>query len=837
MNKLSKKMALALSLAVVTSTVAGPVAPASAASKITLKSGAAAPSTIYASHSYNLQVKGVKVKFYSSNKKVATVGLTTGKLKAVAPGTVKVTAKNAKSGKAVASASFKVLQRAKSVAVDNAELYLNANDTATIKATKTPATSTDVVRFYSADKTIVKVGATSGKVTAVKNGKTTIKVYSKATKATSNSSKNNKVTTVNVFVGPCLDTVAQTKTNKLTLNFKTDMKDVKVSDISIINDTTKATVAVKEVKVDATDAKKVTVETFGEMKDGKTYTVTFGDTSAQFTATDGVVAKLSVDPVVIPYETETEVKLLAMDANGIVVKEVGLDNKEDQYSFTVKTTSGYTTSNKLYLSKKGDTAIANGTYHTYKYENGQEVGAITTGDVTITAGDKEVVTLNKFDYTVSKDAVDWKKVTKTNTTVAKDEEGLKVYFNFKDSKGKEIENYSDYKVESSDKNKLIVNSLNGKYAEIRGVNEGTAYILVKDSKDNVVASLPITIGAKKANKSFSLSKYDIVLSHSAQANETAKVQVKVKDNYDADVKAAAGDVTIECTSTDAKGVTKEEVNEGIGAIVTYSEEKGELTFVGAVPPVGKYNFKITVKGLGSQTITVNFKEPDTKLSASYNIRLSKETADANVTKKEEADNTIDIQFAETRGDVLVRYPEANIKVYDKDNKEVDSKYFSDGKFYVTTVVDGTVQKAPAGTYTVKVSYTTEDKKEINRERTFTVKDSQTELVAILKKEKLDGNYTEVKDVLNDAVLFSYDGKEYGFEKDDKIEIVEADTEIKTITGSGVVYFEKVTALVTIDGVKVPVKANFGKSITVDYAKAVASEAPASSAPAEDVEKE
>lgn len=34
---------------------------ANAAAKITLKSGAAAPSTIYAGHTYNLKVAGVKV--------------------------------------------------------------------------------------------------------------------------------------------------------------------------------------------------------------------------------------------------------------------------------------------------------------------------------------------------------------------------------------------------------------------------------------------------------------------------------------------------------------------------------------------------------------------------------------------------------------------------------------------------------------------------------------------------------------------------------------------------------------------------------------------------------
>lgn len=46
-----------------------PATTAMAASKITLKSGAAVPSTVYAGHSYTLKVSGTAVKFYSSNKK------------------------------------------------------------------------------------------------------------------------------------------------------------------------------------------------------------------------------------------------------------------------------------------------------------------------------------------------------------------------------------------------------------------------------------------------------------------------------------------------------------------------------------------------------------------------------------------------------------------------------------------------------------------------------------------------------------------------------------------------------------------------------------------------
>ena len=166
--------------------------------KITLKSGEEAPSTIYTGHSYTLTVKGERVKFYTSNKKIATIGVTTGKMSVTAPGTVTITAKNVKTKKTIATKTFTVNQRAKSISTNKREVYLPKNgkdaylpeyDREVIQAILTPITSTDVVRFYSDDTTVAQVGLSSGIVWAREKGHCQIKVYAKATKATANSSK------------------------------------------------------------------------------------------------------------------------------------------------------------------------------------------------------------------------------------------------------------------------------------------------------------------------------------------------------------------------------------------------------------------------------------------------------------------------------------------------------------------------------------------------------------------------------------------------------------------------------------------------------------------------
>ena len=84
---------------------------ASAASTITLRGGTDAPLKILPATAMRIPVSGRNVKWYTSNKSVATIGVTTGRLYPP-PGTVTITAKDRKTGETVATKTFKVLLRA-----------------------------------------------------------------------------------------------------------------------------------------------------------------------------------------------------------------------------------------------------------------------------------------------------------------------------------------------------------------------------------------------------------------------------------------------------------------------------------------------------------------------------------------------------------------------------------------------------------------------------------------------------------------------------------------------------------------------------------------------------
>ena len=522
---------------------------AAAASKITLKSGAAAPSTIYAGHSYTLDVKGANVKYYSSNKKIATIGLTTGKLKATEPGSVKITAKSKKTGKVVATKTFKVLKRSTSVSTEPKTVYLGrVGDTAKLKPTLKPANSTDVIRYLSSDKNIATIGTTSGKITAKGIGKTTIQVYAKATNATSNSIKNNKTTTVDVYVGPYLDQAVQTQLAQVKLTFKTPVEDYvfQPSDFTITNDETKVNCPVKAVS--KSSGSKVTLTLYNELRDGKNYTVSNNMSSAKFTATDMQIAGLRIEPTEAEIQKSTQISLVLLDKNGIAVRRCYANNTPSNIDFEVKAEGGYVFyGGMLYLSSMKGKGIARATYHSGKFVNGKEVGNIETGEVIITPlkqkeEEEEPIYSGGSDpyhvqYTVGEDRPVSGLATDKGMEIAIKEfpnferpkhsahlseqsidapEGtVRVYFKIQKN-GKEVADYSHYTIsgsnsyvaevvqdpgkkeneESEAENNEVQIENDGQYhyITVRTVREGTMYLHLKYD-GSILKSLPFTVGS------------------------------------------------------------------------------------------------------------------------------------------------------------------------------------------------------------------------------------------------------------------------------------------------------------------------------------------------------
>ena len=538
MKKIMKKLtAVLLMAALVFSVIGVPDTAFAASSKITLKSGEAAPSIIYAGHSYSLKVPGANVKFYTTDKKVATIGLTTGKLKPTAPGAVTIKAKSNKTGKEVARKTFTVRQRCTSVKAS--DIYLNPGDSAYVKAKLTPSTSTDEIRFLSNDKEIVTIGATSGKARAYQKGETTISVIAKASKSTSNSNKANKTTNINVYVGAYIDSAQQLETARIKVDFKTDVTgyDMKASDFSISNNKTKRTFTVKDISV---SGNSVILTTNDKINDGGTYTVKYDKSSAQFTATDGRITGMEISPTVVPEKTQTEITVDLKDKDGVVVESYNTSNKPKYVDFSISTNSGFVSyDGKLYLDSVQSTATARAVYHTYNYEKDEsgktvETGMVDTGNVTITASEipepDPTPSYNPYSVQITTALINKPLVATTDSGISTavsnfvpdfdkprdmvycpNDATVPLYF-YITKYGEEVKNYGDYTVSVSNDNVAEIWSADAtekadevaidnttKSINVKGNRAGTSYLYVKNKNGTVVSTLYL-LGGDKAPK-------------------------------------------------------------------------------------------------------------------------------------------------------------------------------------------------------------------------------------------------------------------------------------------------------------------------------------------------
>lgn len=541
MKKIMKKLtAVLLMAALVFSVIGVPDTAFAASSKITLKSGEAAPSIIYAGHSYSLKVPGANVKFYTTDKKVATIGVTTGKLKPTAPGAVTIKAKSKKTGKEVARKTFTVRQRCTSVKAS--DIYLNPGDSAYVKAKLTPSTSTDVIRFYSNDKEIVTIGSTSGKARAYQKGETTVSVIAKASKSTSNSNKANKATNINVYVGAYIDSAQQLETTRIKVDFKTDATDydMKASDFSISNSKTKRNFTVKDISV---SGNSVILTTNDKINDGGTYTVKYDKSSAKFTATDGRITDMEISPTVVPEKTKTEITVDLKDKDGVIVESYNTVNKPGYIDFSVSTKSGFLSyDGKLYLNNVQSTATARAVYHTYNYEKDEsgktvETGMADTGNVTITACEipepDPTPSYNPYNVQITAALVNKPLVAATDSGISTavsnfvpdfdkstnmvyclNEATVPLYFHIT-KYGEEVTNYGDYTVSTSNDNvaelcpagtaekadEVAIDNTT-KSINVRGKRAGTSYLYVKNKNGTVVSTLYLLGGDRAAKYDF-----------------------------------------------------------------------------------------------------------------------------------------------------------------------------------------------------------------------------------------------------------------------------------------------------------------------------------------------
>ena len=661
---------------------------------------------------------------------------------------VKVTAK--KNGKKVS----KTL--ASNITVKNYKVRLEDATGATVSGTTIAVVGTPVqfiaktapakatVTYTSSDSAIATVD-TTGKVTPVKVGKVTI------TAATDKASTTAEVEVKNYV----LKSVAQTKANTLETVVLGKTSDIKPADIKITNTANNNAIAVKSVSVDKADATKVTVETFADMKDAAKYNVELDGTVQTFTATDGVVSDVNVTPVTIAANTKgTEIKGQTVDKNNIIIDEFKASEASGKNAeLNLSTTQGYVDGDKLVLPTVGNKGTAEVKYHTYKFDtNGNEVGAYTK-KVDITAVAENAITTTGFNMTFADKAPNWDKDKTTNQLAIGSSKNA--YFKFVGSDGKEISNYSDYSVVSSDDSILLlpkttlINSTTP--VSVKGIKEGAAYINVLDKDGKVVKSLAVSVTASSKLTNVTLGNTAITISKTASVDN--KVSVKAVDQYNNDITTASKIILSGATSDADKAISATRDGNDVKVVATAAAEAGKT-----------YTVKVEVKN-GDVTInryfTVKVVKTNDDVTKASDLRLEVsgvkdgkvDMAVADDADAEKAAKNVTVRVAAYDAGAKIGYVDNATYEINNDKKSVVTTSTTGASISVVSCGAATVSKnLDAGkTYTVTVKTA---KKTFTT--TFSVVDTQASAsVNITKKTTTK---TNAADILAETCEVTYDGK-------------------------------------------------------------------------------
>ena len=514
----------------------------------------------------------------------------------------------------------------------------------TTKLTNTKKNSSRAkITYTSSDDSIATVAA-DGTVTGVKAGKVTITAKITVGK---DSAETTKDVEVKKFI---LNSVTQSKLRELTVDVAGDTKALKATDFTVVNPKTNVKYPVSKIAVDSKNTTKVTLTMFADLSDAADYDVTLDGITKSFKATDGKVASISVDPLTIPYATEKEIKLVSKDANGVIVKELPYGKADSSYTFTINTNgNGYTSGSNLYLNKAGDTAVAEISYKSGKYDkDGKPVDNIAAQKVTITAVDQSAV--SEFAVKIDKSGKSFDKAKDSNKIAVEDTDYVTAYFKIKDADGKEVSDsvYNKYTVESSDKsvlmlanNTITVDSNKTRSIALKGVKVGTAYLLFKDRDNKIVGSVAIDVVAKREVASITLDKNYLTISNKANTTRTGKATLKDQYGNDWDLTRNGGSIavtykdssngkTLTTATASGKDITVDALNAGIGTYnyyVQYINKDGKntvsqvLTIVVATP---------TTTGVDTYRVDFNNATVDTTVKEG-NLDTSATTDNKNIT--------------------------------------------------------------------------------------------------------------------------------------------------------------------------------------------------------------
>lgn len=657
------------------------------------------------------------------------------------------------------------------------------------------------VKLSTAGKTKVDVKVNSSKKSIKVTGKAVTKSTNVVITFKNNSTKKStKVTTKAVVKAnvPTLTSVKQEAGTKLTATLAAPVEKVDLADIALVHDESHAVIAVKSVTIDTADATKLNIETYVDMTDGKSYTLTYTaqdeaktQSTATFTATDGKIASFALSTATIPANKATTIKYSALDANGIVIYEKAVNDKAEGIDIDVASDNGYLDDDgKLTLLEVGNTAKVTVSYHTYNYDaQGNETGLIKN-EFTVTAVDSSVA-VSEVKYTLVDDETTvpaWENVT-VNTRLAMGDNKW-ARFQIKDSNGDDITNDCEYTVESSNDNIVIASGEAKGAVSLVPVKEGSAYLVLKDN-NKTVTTLAITVVRERTLATFTLDKTSVAIATDAADGTAGTVSIgfSAKDQYGDDITVDIANPEPRSNATAATNVHP--------VLSTNSGSKGAINIHTTGAAAGTYTYNVVAsKGEVSRTRTFTVNVRTVSGTPTYLLQFVKgenavsgaaatQTLNTTVTKDSDAASVISVNLVKRSNNVIsgsangvtlksiivrgsngTRYADTTVTntvssaAVTKAAIENFKDTTTDSAGHVVNITavslagDTFTKNLPAGSYTVTLKFNDGSKDDKTVTGTFKVEDKQPALTASVLKTNA-GSENNIYTVLGDKNFVKY----------------------------------------------------------------------------------
>lgn len=614
----------------------------------------------------------------------------------------------------------------------------------------------------------------------------------------------------------------QKETKKVAVKFSTAVESVKPTDFTITKVDGSIVIPLKGAVIDA-DKTGAMIETYTDMKDGKEYTITYTAadeaktvSTVNFVATDAKVAKLAISTTTIPANDSTEVKINTLDAQGVLLGSYKFsDLAQQKITADIKcSNNGYKDGDKIYLKNAGDTAEIKTVLHTYQYENGVEKDTIPETFI-VTAVD-ETYAGYTFGYSIVKSGSGepaWDASSYKQNTATPIKENALAFFNFKNAVG--TNRNSKFSISSADTNVLLVGGGKADQAggmSVKGVNVGSTYLLVKDEKGSLVASLPVSVNEARKASRLELSTQSVSVSNVA-SQAAIDVWPTVYDQYNEKMSIDSIDFkALTVASTDETVLKNDTTNKKF--VVTGAGVRADHT--------GTYYYELKATSNNvtvTNNLSVNVSKPSGTVET-YGVEVESATVDL---ATDETSTTSKgavyqkIRVARYVGGVLKDYLStasiSSITVKGTNNEgDISSKVASDGA--VMTITCGAVsgagtaaepfaQLVKTGTYSVEVTIKTSDKATATFANTFAVKNDQAAKYAKnVKKTDVSDKYG-VSDVqsttgaLKDKDVFEITKDAAGISG--KYTLKAINSTVTTTNESKTVYVESVEADIVVNG--------------------------------------